>query len=90
MGITEGRTLGITEGRTLGITEGRTLGITEGRILGITEGRTLGIEEGRVKELCSMVQDGDITLERAAKRLNITVPELEKRMLENGYRFQEM
>ena len=90
LGITEGRTLGITEGRTLGITEGRTLGITEGRTLGITEGRTLGIEEGRVKELCSMVQDGDITLERAAKRLNITVPELEKRMLENGYRFQEM
>ena len=72
------------------IEEGRTLGITEGRTLGITEGRTLGIEEGRVKELCSMVQDGDITLERAAKRLNITVPELEKRMLENGYRFQEM
>ena len=80
----------IEEGRTLGITEGRTLGITEGRTLGITEGRTLGIEEGRVKELCSMIQDGDITLERAAKRLNITVPELEKRMLENGYRFQEM
>jgi flagellar biosynthesis/type III secretory pathway protein FliH len=90
LGITEGRTLGITEGRTLGITEGRILGITEGRTLGITEGRTLGIEEGRVKELCSMVQDGDITLERAAKRLNITVPELEKRMLENGYQFQEM
>jgi flagellar biosynthesis/type III secretory pathway protein FliH len=88
--IEEGRTLGITEGRTLGITEGRTLGITEGRTLGITEGRTLGIEEGRVKELCSMIQDGDITLERAAKRLNITVPELEKRMLENGYQLREM
>ena len=45
--------------------EGRTLGITEGRILGITEGRTLGIEEGAgQRRLCSMIQDGDITLER--------------------------
>ena len=56
----------------------------------IEEGRTLGIEEGRVKELCSMVQEGDISLERAAKRLHITVAELEKRMLENGYQLREM
>ena len=40
----------------------------------------------RVKELGSMVQDGDITLELPRNDLNITVPELEKRMLENGYR----
>ena len=56
----------------------------------IEEGRTLGIEEGRVKELCSMVQEGDISLERAAKRLHITVAELEKRMLENVYQLREM
>jgi flagellar biosynthesis/type III secretory pathway protein FliH len=72
------------------IEEGRSLGITEGRSLGITEGRSLGITEGRIQELYSMVQDGDITLECAAKRLNITVPELEKQMLESRYHFGEI
>ena len=37
-----------------------------------------------------MVQDGDITLECAAKRLNITVPELEKQMLEKQISFWEI
>lgn len=64
--------------------------LEEGKSLGITEGKTLGIEEGRIKELCSMVQDGDITPECAAKRLRITVPELKKQMLENGYQFQKI
>uniref|UniRef100_UPI00272F3389 hypothetical protein n=1 Tax=uncultured Bacteroides sp. TaxID=162156 RepID=UPI00272F3389 len=59
-------------------------------VLGITEGRSLGITEGRIQELYSMVQDGDITLECAAKRLNITVPELEKQMLESRYHFGEI
>lgn len=58
-----------------------------GKILQLASERL--IDEGRVRELCSMVQDGDITLECAAKRLKVTIPELEKRMLENGYRFQK-
>ncbi len=88
-GIAEGRTQGIAEGRIQGIAEGRSQGIAEGRTQGIAEGRTQGIEEGRVKELYSMVQDGGTTLEYAAKRLQITVSELRKKMLNDGYQFPE-
>ena len=71
---------------------GKILQLASERLIekGRMEGRSLGITEGRVRELCSMVQDGDITLECAAKRLKITVPELKKQMLENGYGFQEI
>ena len=55
----------------------------------IEEGRAEGIEEGRVKELYSMVQDGDITPERAAKRLKITISELQNQMQKKGYQFPE-
>lgn len=37
----------------------------------------------------SCVQDGDMLPERAAKRLNISVPELQKRMQEQGYHFPQ-
>ena len=71
---------------------GKILQLASERLLekGRMEGRSLGITEGRVRELCSMVQDGDITLECAAKRLKITVFQLKKQMLENGYGFQEI
>lgn len=44
------------------------------------EGMKEGIKEGRILEVYSMVQDGDISLERAAKRLGITVAELKNKM----------
>ncbi len=71
------------------IEEGRSQGIMEGRSQGIIEGRSQGIMEGRVKELYSMVQDGDITPERAAKRLGITTSELQKQMMNSGYCYPE-
>lgn len=44
----------------------------------------------RILELYySCVQDGDMLPERAAKRLNISVPELQKRMQEQGYHFPQ-
>lgn len=59
-----------------------------GKVLQLASERLIekGRMEGKVKELCSMVQDGDISLECAAKRIKVTVPELKKQMLENGYR----
>lgn len=48
-----------------------------------------GIEQGVNQTLYSSVQDGDMLPERAAKRLNISVPELRKQMQEQGYHFPE-
>lgn len=60
-----------------------------GKVLQLASERLIekGRMEGKVKELCSMVQDGDISLECAAKRIKVTVPELKKQMLENGYQY---
>ena len=49
--------------------------------------REEGREEGRTLELYSLVQDGDISPERAAKRLEITEPVLKNRMETAGYRY---
>ncbi|MCQ2081987.1 MAG: hypothetical protein MJZ11_10035 [Lachnospiraceae bacterium] len=46
----------------------------------IMEIREEGREEGRLLLLVSMVQDGEITLETAAKRLDISVEEFQKKM----------
>ena len=53
------------------------------------EGMKEGIKEGRILELYSMVQDGDISLERAAKRLGITAAELKNKMSVSGYLYPE-
>lgn len=47
-------------------------------------------EEGRTLEIYSMVQDGDTSPERAARRLGITVPILKNRMIVSGYRYPEV
>ena len=47
-------------------------------------------EEGRTQELYSMVQDGDTSPERAARRLGITIPILKNRMIVSGYRYPEV
>ena len=51
--------------------------------------REEGREEGRTQELYSMVQDGDTSPERAARRLGITIPILKNRMIVSGYRYPE-
>lgn len=45
------------------------------------------IEQGINQALYSSVQDGDMLPERAAKRLNINVPELKMQMQKQGYHF---
>lgn len=47
------------------------------------------IEQGINQALYSSVQDGDMLPERAAKRLNISVPELKMQMQKQGYHFPE-
>lgn len=51
----------------------------------IEEGR----QEGRQLEIYSLVQDGFLTKELAAKRLDMSVAELEKQMKEAGYTLSE-
>lgn len=64
-------------------------GIEQGIERGIERGIEQGIEQGVNQTLYSSVQDGDMLPERAAKRLNISVPELRKQMQEQGYHFPE-
>lgn len=52
--------------------------------------REEGREEGRTLEIYSMVQDGDTSPERAARRLGITIPILKSRMSVSGYRYPEV
>lgn len=52
--------------------------------------REEGREEGRTLEIYSMVQDGDTSPERAARRLGITIPVLKNRMIVSGYRYPEV
>lgn len=55
----------------------------------MNEGRQEGRQEGGNTMVYVMVQDGDTTPERGAKRLGITVEELRKRMSASGYKFPE-
>ena len=57
---------------------GRAQGINEGKTLGMAEGKA----EGKAEVIYSLVHDGDITKERGAERLGITIEELNRRMAE--------
>ena len=52
---------------------------------GIKKGIKKGMKKGRILEIYSMVQDGDISPECAAKRLGITAEELKGKMELSGY-----
>lgn len=41
----------------------------------IADGRAEGREEGRIKILIELVRDGDISIEKAAQKANLTVEE---------------
>ncbi len=56
---------------------------------GWKEGRKEGREEGRTYEIYSLVQEGDISPERGAKRLGITIEVLKARMSASGYQYLE-
>ena len=53
------------------------------------EGRQAGLQEGRYNEVFSSVQEGDYGVERGAEKLNMSVPEFEKKMQEAGYKIPE-
>ena len=76
---------GIKKGKAEGIKEGKAEGIKEGKAEGIKEGMKKGMKKGRILEIYSMVQDGDISPECAAKRLGITAEELKGKMEHSGY-----
>ena len=59
-----------------GLEEGR----EEGRAVGLEEGRAVGLEEGRRTVLIELVKTGDISMECAAERANMTVEEFQKLM----------
>ena len=55
-------------------------GKIEGREEGIGIGENIGIDIGQVKTYICLVNDGEITIENAAKRLNITPEEFQNRL----------
>ena len=53
-------------------------GIAEGREKGIVEGKANGIEHGKKMMIISLVKDGLLSKEEGAKRLSISVIELDE------------
>ena len=60
------------------IEEGIAIGIEKGITKGREEGIEKGIEKGQRKILISLVRDGVITVEEAAKRAGLSVAEFQK------------
>ena len=53
-------------------------------------GKAEGVIEGKAEAYYSLVQDGDISVEKAAEKLEISVEEFEKRMEKAGYKIPEL
>ena len=60
--------------------EGLAEGITKGKAQGIAEGRVHGIEHGKKMMIISLIKDGLLSKEEGAKRLSISVIELDEYM----------
>ena len=65
-----------------GIEKGIKKGIEQGMERGIEEGLERGKEQGMLAALYSLTRDGLITVQEAAKRAQLTVPEFEARVRE--------
>ena len=52
---------------------------------GMAQGMARGMVRGRQHEIFASVQDGDYSPERGAEKLNISIDEFQKQMLEAGY-----
>ena len=66
------------DARMEGIAEGKAEGIEEGKAEGIEEGKAHGIEHGKKMMIISLVKDGLLSKEEGAKRLSISVIELDE------------
>ena len=53
------------------------------------EGKAEGIAEGGNKMIYSIVQDGDLSFEKGAERLGISVEQLKENMINAGYKISE-
>lgn len=64
--------------------------ILDGKREGIREGKREGIREGQNNMLYSLVQDGSLDIEIAAKKINMTVDEFKKSMEAANYKVPEL
>ena len=64
--------------------------IQKGREQGLQEGIAQGLQEGRISEIYELVQDGDLSFERAAEKIGVSISELVQSMEKAGYVVQEM
>ncbi len=53
---------------------------------GISQGIKQGITQGKFDSMVSLVNDGDITLETAAKKLQMSIPAFIKKAQEYGFK----
>ena len=60
-------------------------GIEKGLKLVEEQALEFGVTMGKIYIFASLVNDGDITLERAAEKLQMTIPEFKKIVKEYGY-----
>ena len=60
-----------------GLNEGKAAGILEGKSAGLREGKAAGIKDGIIQTLISLVNDGLLDKETAARRADISISELE-------------
>ena len=74
----DARTEGLSEGRMEGLAEGITKGKAQGIAEGITKGKAYGIEHGKKMMIISLIKDGLLSKEEGAKRLSISVIELDE------------
>ena len=68
------------DARMEGLAEGIEKGIEKGKAEGIEEGKAHGIEHGKKMMIISLVKDGLLSKEEGAKRLSISVIELDEYM----------
>ena len=71
------------DARMEGLAEGIEKGIEKGKAEGIEEGKAHGIEHGKKMMIISLVKDGLLSKEEGAKRLSISVVELDEYMNNN-------
>ena len=79
-GRQEGMQKGIEQGRQEGIQKGIEQGRQEGMQNGIVQGIEQGIQQGRTHALVELVNDGAISIEKAAEKANMSVEEFRNAM----------
>ena len=66
------------DARMEGLAEGIEKGIEKGKAEGIAEGKAHGIEHGKKMMIISLIKDGLLSKEEGAKRLSISLIELDE------------